>query len=75
MDCPDRGQFTFNMLNLSSSEASESSLVLGSRDSSRAHVTLNVDDGGRGGGSSLASGQRLFGRHDVVNWICVIDPR
>jgi hypothetical protein len=51
------------MLDLAGAEASDSSLVFGSRDTSRANGALDVDNGGSHGGATLAGG-KAFGSHD-----------
>ena len=52
---------TFDALDLTGSEAGEGALVLGSRDSSRPHGALNVDNGSSSGGATLPEGKTLSG--------------
>ena len=52
---------TFDALDLTGSEASEGALVLGSRDSSWPHGTLNVDNWSSSRGPTLPEGNTLSG--------------
>lgn len=59
-----RIKLAFDALDLASTKSCKGPLMFGSGDARRSYSTLDVDNGSRSGGPTLACGQGLLRRHD-----------